>query len=160
MKAKRIGIFLIGAAVVAAAANFFWPELSASIGASAPKVASKRDEGKGRAASAPVTAAAVAESDMPVILKAPGTVEPLAAVAVRPRVDGQIVEVAFREGDLVTQDSVLFRLDERMVKAQIAQVEANIDKDEATLRDAQATLSRRRALIEKQVVTEAALDQA
>jgi multidrug efflux system membrane fusion protein len=97
---------------------------------------------------------------MPVILSAPGTVEPLATVAVKPRVDGQIVEVAFREGDLVTQGSVLFRLDDRIVKAQIAQAEANIAKDEASLRDAQATLSRKQTLIEKQAVTEASLDQA
>ncbi|MBX9590460.1 MAG: efflux RND transporter periplasmic adaptor subunit [Hyphomonadaceae bacterium] len=97
---------------------------------------------------------------MPVILSAPGTVEPLANVAVRPRVEGQIVEVAFSEGDLVQEGSVLFRLDDRMVKAQIAQAEANIAKDEAGLRDAEATLTRRQALIGKQIVTEAALDQA
>ena len=97
---------------------------------------------------------------MPVILSAPGTVEPLATVAIKPRVDGQIVEVAFSEGDLVQEGSVLFRLDDRMVKAQIAQAEANIAKDEASLRDAEATLARRQALIGKQVVTEAALDQA
>ncbi len=97
---------------------------------------------------------------MPVILTAPGTVEPLATVAIKPRVDGQIIEVAFREGDLVEKGSVLFHLDDRLVKAQIAQAEANIAKDEASLRDAQATLTRRRSLIDKQVVTEAALDQA
>ena len=97
---------------------------------------------------------------MPVILSAPGTVEPLANVAVKPRVDGQIVEVAFSEGDMVEEGSVLFRLDDRMVKAQIAQAEANIAKDQASLRDAEATLARRQALIGKQVVTEAALDQA
>ena len=97
---------------------------------------------------------------MPVILTAPGTVEPLATVAVKPRVDGQIVAVDFSEGDMVEEGSVLFRLDDRMVKAQIGQASANIEKDEANLRDAEATLARRQALIGKQVVTEAALDQA
>ena len=97
---------------------------------------------------------------MPVILSAPGTVEPLANVAVKTRVDGQIIEVLFREGDLVNEGDVLFRLDDRMVKAQIAQAEANIAKDQASLRDAEATLARRKALIDKKVVTEAALDQA
>ena len=43
------------------------------------------------------------EADMPVILVAPGTVEPFANVAVKTRVDGQIVEVAFKEGDLVNE---------------------------------------------------------
>jgi membrane fusion protein, multidrug efflux system len=162
--APAVSVTLSAAAVIAGVAYFFWTGPGPSPAPSeTTKAASKpggKGEGKGRGAAAPVTAATVVETDMPVILNAPGTVEPLATVAVRPRVDGQIVEVAFREGDLVSEGSVLFRLDERMVKAQIAQVEANIAKDEATLRDAQATLSRRQSLIEKQVVTEASLDQA
>ena len=162
--APAVSVTLSAAAVIAGAAYFFWTAPGSGPATFEPaKTASKpagKGEGRARGQAAPVTAATVVEADMPVILAAPGTVEPLASVAVRPRVDGQIVEVAFREGDLVTQGSVLFHLDDRMVKAQIAQVEATIAKDEATLRDAQATLSRRQALIEKQVVTEAALDQA
>jgi multidrug efflux system membrane fusion protein len=161
--APAISVTLSAAAVIAGLAYFFWAGPGPGPAAVETKATSKpkgRAEGKGRAQAAPVTAATVMEADMPVILTAPGTVEPLAAVAVKPRVDGQIVEVAFREGDLVTEGSVLFRLDDRMVKAQIAQAEAGIAKDEAGLRDAQATLSRRQQLIEKQVVTEASLDQA
>ena len=160
MKARRIGILITGAAVAAAAAYFFWPQWTALLATSEPKAAAKRDEGKARSAPAPVTAAAVVERDMPIILKAPGTVEPLANVAVRPRVDGQIVEVAFREGDLVKAGDVLFRLDDRIVKALIAQAEAAIARDQASLRDAEATLTRREALIERKIVSEAALDQA
>ena len=160
MKARRIGILITGAAVAAAAAYFFWPQWTALLAPSEPKAAAKRDEGKARSAPAPVTAAAVVERDMPIILKAPGTVEPLANVAVRPRVDGQIVEVAFREGDLVKAGDVLFRLDDRIVKALIAQAEAAIARDQASLRDAEATLTRREALIERKIVSEAALDQA
>ena len=66
----------------------------------------------------------------------------------------------FKEGDLVNEGDVLFRLDDRLVKAQIAQAEANIAKDQASLRDAEATLARREALIGKKIVTEAAVDQA
>ena len=152
---------MVGAAVAAAAAYFFWPQLAASIGAFEPKAAGKREEGKGRAAvAAPVTAAQVAEKDMPMILKAPGTVEPLANVAIKPRVDGQIVEVGFREGDLVKEGDLLFRLDDRIVKALIAQAEAAIARDQASLRDAEATLTRREALIDRKIVSEASLDQA
>ena len=164
--APAISVTLTAAAAIAGAAYFFWltpghgPAGTTQVASAAP---AKKDEGKGKGrggASAPVTAATVVEADMPVILSAPGTVEPLANVAVKPRVDGQIVEVAFSEGDMVEQGSVLFRLDDRMVKAQIAQAEANVAKEEASLRDAEATLARRQALIDKQVVTEAALDQA
>jgi multidrug efflux system membrane fusion protein len=165
--APAVSVMLTAAAAIAGAAYFFWlapghgpasTDPAKTVGA-AP---AKKGEGKGmgRGLAAPVTAATVVETDMPVILSAPGTVEPLANVAIKPRVDGQIVEVAFREGDLVEQGSVLFRLDDRLVKAQIAQAEANIAKEEASLREAQATLARRVTLIDKQVVSAALLDQA
>jgi membrane fusion protein, multidrug efflux system len=162
--APAVSVTLTAVAVIAGAAYFFWvapgqsPAPADTAKAASPN--SSKGESKARAPAAPVAAAVVTEADMPVILTAPGTVEPLATVAVKPRVDGQIVEVAFREGELVSEGSVMFRLDDRLVKAQIAQAEANIAKDEASLRDAQATLNRRQALIDKQVVTEAALDQA
>jgi multidrug efflux system membrane fusion protein len=166
--APKASVALSAAAVVAAAAYFFWLTPSdnpaapdAKSATNAKTTATRKGDGKGRgSAPAPVTAATVVETDMPVILTAPGTVEPRAHVAVRTRVDGQIVEVAFSEGDLVTEGSVLFRLDDRVVKAQIAQAEANIAKDQAALRDAEATLARRQALIGRQIVTEASVDQA
>jgi membrane fusion protein, multidrug efflux system len=171
MKPKRLTVFVAGAAVAASAAYFFWADLMAaartfevSAAKSEPKADTKSDTKgetkRGGAGLAPVMVADVTEADMPVILVAPGTVEPLANVAVKPRVDGQIVEVAFKEGDFVEENSVLFRLDDRMVKAQISQVEATIARDQAALRDAEATYARRQSLIANRVVTEAALDQA
>jgi multidrug efflux system membrane fusion protein len=118
---------------------------------------SRRRSGGGPA---PVTAATVQERDMPVVLSAPGTVEALATVAVKPRVDGQIVEVGFSEGDLVAKDQVLFRLDDRLVRAQIRQAEANIAKDQANLKDAEQILERREALVDKRIVSEAATETA
>ncbi len=125
-----------------------------------PKPVAKKGDGKGRAPAAPVTAATVVSSDMPVILVAPGTVEPFANVAVKTRVDGQIIEVLFKEGDLVEEGAVMFRLDDRLMKAQIAQAQASIAKDQALLRDAEAILTRRSALVDKKIVTEASMDQA
>lgn len=158
MQIRRLGAYAAGAVIAAGAAYFFGylqPHSSASVNAAKASRKSVK-----AAPAAPVTAATVVRADMPLILAAPGTVEPLANVAVKPRVDGQIVEVAFKEGDLVNQSDVLFRLDDRMVKAQIAQAAANIAKDHASLRDAEATLQRREALIDKKIVTEASLDQA
>ena len=161
MEARRIGLYVAGAAVGAGLAYLlailpnYGPASSETT-----KVVAKKGDGKGRAPAAPVTAATVMQSDMPVILVAPGTVEPFANVAVKTRVDGQIIEVLFKEGDLVEEGSVLFRLDDRLVKAQIAQAEASIAKDQALLRDAEAILTRRTALVDKKIVTEAAMDQA
>jgi multidrug efflux system membrane fusion protein len=152
MKARRLGLYVAGATVGVGAAYLlgFLPQIGPASPETPKAVANKA---KGRAPAAPVTAATVIASDMPVILVAPGIVEPFANVAVKTRVDGQIVEVLFKEGDLVKERDVLFRLDDRLVKAQIAQVEANIAKDQASLRDAEATLTRREALIGKKIVT-------
>jgi multidrug efflux system membrane fusion protein len=161
MQAKRVGLYVTGAAIGAGLAYLLAiSPIGSPASPVATKAAAKKSDGKGRAPAAPVTAATVTSGDMPVILVAPGTIEPLANVAVKSRVDGQIVEVLFKEGDLVEQGAVLFRLDDRLVKAQIAQAEASIAKDEASLRDAEATLARREALVGKKIVTEAAADQA
>src|SRR5258708_2956244 len=161
MKARRFGLYVAGATAgvgLAYVLAILPPTSPAS--PEAPKTVAKKGEGKGRAPPAPVTAATVIASDMPVILTAPGTVEPFANVAVKTRVDGQIVEVLFKEGDLVNENDILFRLDDRLVKAQIAQAEASIAKDQASLRDAEATLVRREALIGRKIVTEAPVGQA
>lgn len=113
---------------------------------------------KGRGAAVPVMAGTAVTAEMPVILSAPGTVVPFATVGVKPRVDGQISEIAFKEGDEVRAGDVLFRLDDRLVKAQMRQAEANIARDRAALKDAEAILKRREALVSKNIVTEEATE--
>lgn len=161
-----VGLALIGGAAYAGRDQLrpLWDTVAAALPAAEQKAAAGKGDGKqqGRsgAQGAPVTAAFAIETDMPIILSAPGTVEPLATVAVKPRVDGQIIEVGFQEGALVTEGQILFRLDDRLMKAQIQQAEANIAKDEATLRDAQSTLQRREALVGRKYVTEASAESA
>jgi multidrug efflux system membrane fusion protein len=164
---RRLGLFVVVVAVGLGAAYFFVPQQFTTFFAShlpsskaATKDADPKAKGRGRGPAAPVMAAVAVETDMPVILFAPGTVEPLANVAVKTRVDGQIVEVLFKEGDLVQAGDILFRLDNRLIKAQIAQAEASIAKDQAALKDAEATLARREMLIDRKIVTEASLDQS
>jgi membrane fusion protein, multidrug efflux system len=108
----------------------------------------------------PVTVATAEVRPMPVVLTAPGTVEAEATVAVKTRVDGQIAEVLFKEGDLVQKGQLLFRLDERLIMAQIKQAEANIKRDQANLQEAMATMERRDTLVQKKIVSEAARDTA
>jgi membrane fusion protein, multidrug efflux system len=162
MTARRFALYVAGATVgVGLAYGLAILPHPGPPAADTAKAVPKKAEGKGRGGPpAPVTAAGVIVSDMPVILVAPGTVEPFANVAIKTRVDGQIIEVLFKEGDLVNENDILFRLDDRLVKAQISQAEASIAKDQASLRDAEATLQRREALIGKKIVTEASVDQA
>jgi multidrug efflux system membrane fusion protein len=115
---------------------------------------------KGAAGAAPVTVATATLSEMPIILSAPGTVEALATVAIKPRVDGQIVNVGFKEGDMVQAGAVLYQLDDRLVRAQIKQAEAQIASDRAALKDAASISERRDALQQKRLTSEAAGETA
>jgi membrane fusion protein, multidrug efflux system len=133
---------------------------SPATGAAKTAESGKAKGGRPGQGAPPVTVATVVLGDMPIVLSAPGTVQSGATVAVRPRVDGQIAEILFKEGDRVEQGQVLFRLDDRLIRAQIAQVEATIKRDEAQLADARAIYERRSQLIDKKIVSEAAMDTA
>jgi multidrug efflux system membrane fusion protein len=170
-------LFTIAAVLVAAAATAWfaypasrqWPVMS-HVGAliapdtevaSATKAAAEAPRQKGpgpRGPAVPILAATAVTAEMPIILSAPGTVEAFATVGVKPRVDGQISEIAFKEGNEVRAGDVLFRLDDRLIKAQIRQAEANITRDRAALKDAEAILRRRETLVTKNIVTEEATE--
>ena len=97
---------------------------------------------------------------MPVRIDEIGTVEPLATVSVKSRIDGLVVHVGFDEGDYVRQGDVLFRLDDRTWRAQLAEAQANLARDRAQLADAQRVLSRNEALAERGFAAQAILDTA
>src|SRR5262249_31318229 len=90
MRARQVGLYAAGACVgVGLAYLLAMLPHSGRPGPDAAKAVPRKAEGRGRGGPpAPVTAASVITSDMPVILVAPGTVEPFANVAVKTRVDG------------------------------------------------------------------------
>ena len=91
-------------------------------------------------------------------LNALGTVTPLQSVAVRSRVDGQITAVLFSEGANVSRGQPLFRLDDRLVRAQIAQDRAALASAAATATQASGNLRRAEALVARGFVSKATLD--
>jgi multidrug efflux system membrane fusion protein len=102
---------------------------------------------------APVVTAKVTEKDVPVDVAAIGNVEAYVTTSVRSQVTGQLLEVAFREGDVVKQAQLLFSLDRRPFEAALAQAEANLAKDRALLAQAEAQLGRDAANAEYQQLT-------
>jgi multidrug efflux system membrane fusion protein len=94
----------------------------------------------------PVTVAQVTKADFPVYLYGLGTVEPYDTVTVRSRVDGQVVSVDFKQGQIVQQDALLVQIDPRPYQAALDQVVAKKAQDEASLRNAQLNLARYGAL--------------
>jgi multidrug efflux system membrane fusion protein len=141
--------------IISHVGNFIGAPNSDTAPANAP---ADKNGAKGRAPPAPVMIATATTAEMPIILSAPGTVEAFSTVDVKPRVDGQVAEVAFQEGEEVKAGDVLFRLDDRLIRAQMRQAEANIARDKASLSDAEAILKRRETLVTKNIVSEASTD--
>jgi multidrug efflux system membrane fusion protein len=106
----------------------------------------------------PVRAAVVESRDMPVRIDEIGTVEPLATVAVKSRIDGLVVQVGFNEGDYVQAGDPLFKLDDRTARAQLTEAQANLARDKAQLADARRILSRNEALAERGFAAKATLE--
>jgi multidrug efflux system membrane fusion protein len=106
-----------------------------------------------------VAAAGVAKEDVPVYLTGIGTVQAYNTVNVRSRVDGEIKQILFVEGQDVTTGDTLAIIDQRPFQAQLRQQEAIRLKDLALLRGAQLDLKRAEALVLKQVASQQQLDQ-
>jgi len=79
---------------------------------------------------------------MPVVLDELGTVTPNATVTVLPQLSGYLTQVAFTEGEIVTQDQFLAEIDPRPYQIQLEQYQAALAKDEATLAQAKSDLAR------------------
>lgn len=108
---------------------------------------------------ASVAVVAAIQQTVPVRLQAIGNVEAYTSVAVKSRVDGQIVEVQFREGQEVKKGEVLFRIDARPFEAAFRQSEAQALRDVASRDQAGSQERRYQELLEKNFVSKDAYAQ-
>lgn len=117
----------------------------------------------------PVVAAKAQKGDIGVYLTGLGTVTPIYTVTAKSRVDGQLMNVFYREGDYIRQGAALAEIDPRPYQVALMQAQAQLAKDQAALDNAQVDLTRYQTLIthnaipEQQVATQKALveqDQA
>jgi len=106
-----------------------------------------------------VTVKAV-QRDVPISVKAVGSVVSLANVDIRPQLTSTIMKVHFKEGQFVQQGDVLFTLDTRTDEANLLKAKAQLAKDQAALNDAKRQLQRSQDLVAKNFVSAAALDTA
>lgn len=120
--------------------------------------AREKPAAKGPAA-APVVVAAALQQSIPVRLQAIGNVEAYASVAVKSRVDGQILEVQFREGQEVKKGEILFKIDPRPFEAAQRQAEAQAARDIASRDQATSQAMRYQELLDKNFVSKEAYAQ-
>ena len=172
MTAKRAA--MIAACVTGLGATaFYWPAISDfranAQQANAPRSEAARpqgqqaQQGQGQGQGRPpvsVRIAPVVRGPMPFMAEAVGTVQPIASVAIRSRIDAQIDSILVADGAPVKAGDILVRLDSRQIEAQIKQAEAALAKNRTALEQAERDVSRFSELVAKQTGTQVSLDNA
>jgi len=95
----------------------------------------------------PVGLATAAKGDIPVVIRALGTVTPLATVTVKTQITGQLVKVAFTEGQEVRKGDLLAVVDPRPYEVALQQAKGTLEKDRALLKNAQVDVERYKKLV-------------
>jgi multidrug efflux system membrane fusion protein len=108
----------------------------------------------------PVDVAIAQKKKVPVRVDLLGTVTPIASVAVKTRIDSEIVGVHFRDGATVRAGDLLFTMDGRAIEAQIRQVEGQLARDKASLEGAERDVKRYTELVGKGATPVTNLDNA
>ncbi len=106
----------------------------------------------------PVAVAKADVRDLPIILSGLGSVEAYNTVTVKSRIDGQLVQVAFKEGQEVKEGDLLAEIDPRPYQVALAQAEATLFKDQSALKDAKVNLERFQQLYKDGVIPKQQLD--
>ncbi len=106
----------------------------------------------------PVLTSTIRQGDMSLYLNGLGTVTAFNSVTVRSRVDGELVKVAFTEGQRVKQGDLLAEIDPRPFQVQLNQAEGPLTRDQAALEIAKQTLERLNQLSVSNAVSQQEID--
>jgi RND family efflux transporter MFP subunit len=134
-------VVLAAAGIVAATRGGLW---SGGAVAQAPRAAPR---------AIPVEVATAEKKTVPVRIEALGSVTPIASVAIKARIDSEIVGVHFRDGAMVREGELLFTLDARAIEAQAKQVEGLLTGAKANLEQAERDVARYTELLAKNATT-------
>jgi len=168
MRMVRLAVLAVIAVAVGGTAYVYRDEVaqklgfgaSASVaekgGASSPAASAQPQGRRGRlnpGGAVPVVVSKVTKKPLPIMIEAVGTVQAIASIQIKSRIDSQIMKVNVEEGALVKEGDILFELDPRTLRAQLGQIEAQIRKDQAQVAQAKRDVSRYEELLSKNAGT-------
>lgn len=102
----------------------------------------------------PVVAARSRKGDINVYYTGLGAVTPIYTVTVKSRVDGQLMTIGYKEGELVHKGDVLLEIDPRPYQVQLTQAQGQLLRDQALLENARVDLNRYQKLFDEQSIAE------
>jgi len=137
--------------ILVAAGAAVWLIQSRQTHAQAPGGAGGRT---GRAMMIPVAVAPAVRGDIPVYLEGLGSVTPFYTVSVHTRVDGQLMNVFFKEGQFVNVGDTLVQIDPRPFQVMLEQAEGQMAHDQALLANANVDLTRYKTLLAQDAIPE------
>ena len=149
---KRGWVWLIVLAVVGIAAYFLWPKIKAWQGTQSP--APTTGKGKKGGGTTPVVAARAKKGNIDVYDTALGAVTPVYTDLVRSRVDGELMRVLFKEGQIVKKGDLLVEIDPRPYQVALDQAQGQLLHDQALLKNAHVDLDRYKVLLNQQAIPE------
>lgn len=153
MKKRTLVVGVIAGLALAGGGAFLWN------GSSWQRASAQAPAPRGERV-VPVAVAKAVKKSVPVRLDMLGTVTTIASVAIKSRVDSEIIAVKFEDGARVRQGDVLFQLDGRSIQAEIKRVEAVIVGAEAQFEQANRDVARYSELITRNATTQVTLNNA
>jgi len=155
MKIRTQNVFILALATIVLSGLMFLSGCKSNAGSTASAASAGRPQG---GFSVPVAVAIAEKHDMPVSLSGLGNVTALYTVNLKSRVDGQIMQVNFKEGQDVKEGNLLVQVDPRPYQVALEQAKATLYKDQAQLTIQQRQLERYRGLFKEGVVSREQLD--
>lgn len=97
----------------------------------------------------PIRVSTAVRKDVPIQIRTTGFVTPFASIAIKSRVDGEVQQALFNEGDPVKRGETMFAMDSRLLEANLRQAQANLQRDEALSASAVTEAQRNQALFQE-----------
>jgi multidrug efflux system membrane fusion protein len=158
---KRAALIVVIVAIVIAVGGYWLAKSDAEQAQSARRGgrgAGARGPGGAGALAMPVGVATVANGDIDITLNALGTVTPLRNVTVSAQIAGNLLNVNFKEGQMVKQGDLLAEIDPRPYQAQLEQMQGALARDEALLANSRIDLDRYTTLFGQDSIAKQQLD--